>query len=104
MNNKLLETAYKELNKLENAESPTWDLYEQIAMLKTSIDYLEKRVISETQNDSEIKQIIEKAKEAMGAERALDVVVNTFEAFKEDLNYVSPQLVHCFIKKLKENI
>ena len=100
MSNRLLDTAYKELRKLEQS-TPTWETYERIGMLYTSIQCLEKQVRI---NSGELSELLQDMRDNFGDERTLDIISGVLCAFKKDIDIVSPHLAQCLINKIKENI
>lgn len=98
--NKLLDTAYKELRKLEKS-TPTWETYERIGMLYTSIQCLEKHIKID---GSELSELLSDMRDSFGDERTLDIISGVLCAFKKDIDIVSPHLAQCLINKIKENI
>lgn len=97
--NKLLNIAYKEIQKLEDCQNPTWETYSQIADLSASIAFLERRVNIESNSMSEL---LDDLRENLGAERTLDILELTLSNFCKDLNCISPQLTSVLIKRIKE--
>lgn len=99
--NKLLETAYKELKKLE--QSPvTWETYEKISDLFTAIQCLEKEV--KINSSGELPELIADIKENFGNERTIEILSGVLMDFKKDLECVSPHLAVCLVNKIKESI
>lgn len=98
--NKLLETAHKELRKLLQS-TPTWDNYEKIGMLYTSIQCLEKNICV---SSGEIGELIYDMRDNFGDTRTLDVLADVLADFKKDMDCISPHLSVCLINKIKERI
>lgn len=99
--NKLLDTAYKKLRELEKETAPTWETYEKISMLYSSIKCLESHVKIEA---SELGELLTDMRDSFGDERALDILSSVLCAFKNDIDIVSPHLATCLMNKIKESL
>lgn len=95
-----MDTAYKELHKLEQS-TPTWETYERIGMLYSSIQCLEKHILIDK---SELSELLQDMRDNFGDERTLDIISGVLCAFKKDIDVVSPHLAQCLINKIKENL
>ena len=99
--NKLLETAYKKLRELEQGTAPTWETYEKISMLYSSIQCLESHVKIDA---IELGELLTDMRDNFGDARTLDILSSVLCAFKKDIDVVSPHLAACLVKKIKENL
>ena len=99
--NKLLETAYKELKKLEHSPV-TWETYQKIADLFVCIQCLEKE--TRINNSGELSELLIDLQGNFGDERTLEIISIALIEFKKDLECVSPHLAKCLINKIKESI
>ena len=99
--NKLLETAYKKLRELERETAPTWETYEKISMLYSSIQCLESHIKIDA---GEIGELLSDMRDNLGDERTLDILSGVLCAFKNDIDIVSPHLATCLMNKIKESL
>lgn len=97
----IIDTAYQKLNELTKTGVPSWETYARIADLSASLKYL---LSQQDMSSGEITTLIHDMRNSFGDEKTLDVLTVTLADFKNDLDCVSPQLINCFLKKLKENI
>ena len=99
--NKLLDTAYKKLRELEKETAPTWETYEKISMLYSSIQCLENHIKIDA---GEIGELISDMRDSFGDGRTLDILASVLCAFKNDIDIVSPHLATCLMNKIKESL
>lgn len=95
---KLLNIAYSELQKLEE-QPPTWETFEQIAVLASCVDFFERstRLESNTLTD-----VVDELRELYGDSKTLDIITRILTDFKSDMDCISPYLANTLINKLKE--
>ena len=99
---KLVEVANEELKKLLETDKPTWDTYSKIADLTASIQYMCGITMKDC--NGSFSDTITTIRESFGDGKTLDIIIATLSSFADDLNCISPHLVNCLVKKLKENI
>lgn len=80
---------------------PSWDTYQKMSALCTSIKYLEQCAVY---NATELDEIINELVDNLGEHRTLEIIKSVLNEFKKDLDCVSPHLSVCLLKKIKESI
>lgn len=95
---KLLNIAYSELQKLEE-QSPTWETFEQIAIMSCCVDFFERTVRFESNTFTDT---IDEMREIYGDSKTLDIITRILADFKSDMDCISPYLANTLINKLKE--
>lgn len=95
---KLLNIAYSELQKLEE-KTPTWETFEQIAIMASCVDFFERSIRFESNT---LTETIDEMREVYGDSKTLDIITRILADFKSDMDCISPYLANTLINKLKE--
>lgn len=98
---KLFEVANEELERLQEESSPTWNTYSKMADLITCIKYMQGKFVTEK---CTVIEIIEDMKNALGADKTVEIIEKVLKDFCDDIDCVSPHLVECLKNKLKEKV
>lgn len=96
---KLLNIAQKELQKLETETSPTWETFENIAVMAACVDFFEREIRLDSNT---LTETIDSLREMYGDSKALDIITRILADFKSDMDCISPYLANTLINKLKE--
>lgn len=98
---RLYEVANEELKNLQQENSPTWNTYAKMSDLITCIKYMQEEFVTEK---CTVIEIIEDMKNALGADKTVEIIEKVLKDFCEDVNCISPHLVECLKNKLKEKV